>query len=194
MFGIIFAIVTVYQILYVIPHGPPGPKGDPGIQGPPGPPGPAGLPDERGEAAVNAIARIEWLEERHRQFENLQKQYDNSKQAQLKVIHDEMAMFAAKRHSGEDTIETTINQLVKSDFGREIDFHLHPDFTNNPIAPAPGEDGVAEQYRGLYRRVYEEFTKATAQLRAIDTLYGTSISRLHIQILNVGKAVPNPPL
>jgi hypothetical protein len=110
---IFFILTLILMIHRPIMQGPPGPQG---LQGIPGPQGLPGMPDTRIEAAVNAMARILWLEERHRQFQDMEKQYKDGKEAQLTIIRDEKAMSMSKHHPGENAIEQEITNFVKQDF------------------------------------------------------------------------------
>jgi hypothetical protein len=90
--------------------------------------------------------------------------------------------------------DQTISRMAKEDFGMSVDLHLHPNFTQNPLAPMPDEKGISDdRIRGEYRRAYDEFETSKNTLTQIDDRYKSTMESLRTVILNFGKTVSNQP-
>ena len=74
------------------------------------------------------------------------------------------------------SIEANIKDMVRRDFGIELDLSRHPQFDANRFYPAPKVDQIVKDYdQEEYRRLYDQYSQTKYTLTQVVSAYNQQI-------------------
>jgi hypothetical protein len=176
--------------------GPAGPKGDQGAQGPQGasgPQGPQGVPGAQAPADPHITAAY-WYRVQLDKLKELSSQYNGFTEAELNNLASNRGPITYRMQISPAGIEKEIKDVVKSDFGSDLDFNRHPQFDNNRFYPLPQADNITKDFdREEYRRLSDQYGQSKSLINSVINVYTERLRAEDAAISSAIQQMQKPP-